>query len=359
MLAGFQGNTFPLRVQGIVTSGDCTQFVDQRTVKDSGSTCGGGTAVTSVTGTANQVTVTGTTAVTLSTPSTFIAPGSSAATTGLTSGTNGGVAGSLTLNGSTSGAFTHTASATGATETISGSLLAPISCSSIAYSFTGDANTGFCDNSVGVAIFKSSNNNIFSVESTGSFWYDTRVVGFKSSGFANDSGLSRVTAGVLGFGTGGSASVAGFYQWGGQRRVTSQFDKTSDTTLAVVTGLTVSVAAGRTYSFRAVLHENQLAAGGGKYSIGGTATATSIIFSCTNANITSGAVIPASTGTRGTSIGATVCDAGTGTGNSTTIDGLITVNAAGTLAPQFAQNVSNGTASSILVGSTFTVFDTP
>ena len=37
----------------------------------------------------------------------------------------------------------------------------------------------------------------------------------------------------------------------------------------------------------------------------------------------------------------------------TQITGTITVNAAGTLTCQFAQNASNATASSVLVGSTF------
>lgn len=51
MLAGFQGNTFPLRVQGIITANDCAQFVDQRTVKDSGGACGGGTSGVTAAGT--------------------------------------------------------------------------------------------------------------------------------------------------------------------------------------------------------------------------------------------------------------------------------------------------------------------
>lgn len=41
------------------------------------------------------------------------------------------------------------------------------------------------------------------------------------------------------------------------------------------------------------------------------------------------------------------------------ITGTITVNAGGTLTVQFAQNASNGTASSVLIGSSFVVQDNP
>ncbi|MFA5243717.1 MAG: hypothetical protein WC380_00315, partial [Pedobacter sp.] len=59
---------------------------------------GTGTGVASVTGTANQITVTGTSTPVLSIPSTFIAPGSIAATTGV-SGTTGTFAGDVTATG--------------------------------------------------------------------------------------------------------------------------------------------------------------------------------------------------------------------------------------------------------------------
>ena len=64
-----------------------------------------GTAVTSIAGTANQITASASTgAVTLSTPSTFIAPGSIAATTSVTgtvlNATNGIVVNSKTISAS-------------------------------------------------------------------------------------------------------------------------------------------------------------------------------------------------------------------------------------------------------------------
>lgn len=138
------------------------------------------------------------------------------------------------------------------------------------------------------------------------------------------------------------------YTWPGQKRVSSQFNKTN-TALADVTGLSVDVEAGKTYNFRATLHITASAAGGLKVAIGGTCTATSIIYFTVFQN----------------SIGSTdVTDRHTALGGSSAIsndtiylvriEGNITVNAAGTLVPQFAQNVANGT-SSVLVGSTFIV----
>lgn len=133
-------------------------------------------------------------------------------------------------------------------------------------------------------------------------------------------------------------------------RVSTQFDKTSDTTLANVTGLTRNVEAGRTYAFTAVLYTTSNVAGGVKAAIGGTATATSIIY---QADVLDGST-QATVGTaRATSLATTVGDVTAVTAARITISGTIVVNAAGTLVPQFAQNASNGTASSVLVNSSF------
>jgi hypothetical protein len=134
--------------------------------------------------------------------------------------------------------------------------------------------------------------------------------------------------------------------------VGTQFDKTSDTTLANVTNLTRNVEAGRTYAFTAVLYTTSNSGGGVKAAIGGTATATSIIY---QADVLDGST-QASVGTaRATSLGTAVGDVTAVTAARITISGTIVVNAAGTLTVQFAQNASNGTASSVLVNSTFTL----
>jgi len=132
-----------------------------------------------------------------------------------------------------------------------------------------------------------------------------------------------------------------------QSRVSTQFDKTSDTTLANITGLTATVVAGKIYRFEATLFTSSNIAGGVKATIAGTATATSIRYEgmTTDAGVT--------TQTRATALGTAVGAVTAVTAGFIKIEGLITVNAAGTLTVQFAQNASNGTASSVLVGSTF------
>jgi len=137
---------------------------------------------------------------------------------------------------------------------------------------------------------------------------------------------------------------------GKEARVSTQFNTTS-TTLADVTGLNaLKVEAGRSYRFRAVLFCDADAVGGQKYAIAGTATATAIIYQITTISNASNLNVITS---RQTALGGSAGQAGS-TGNYTIIEGEITVNAAGTLTVQFAQNAAGGT-SSILVGSTFTV----
>lgn len=130
---------------------------------------------------------------------------------------------------------------------------------------------------------------------------------------------------------------------------TAQFDKT-DTTLANVTGLSVNVAASGTYQFRAILHVTADAVGGHKYAIGGTATATSIIYQINSiSNLANAFVI----NSRQTALGGSAGQAGATT-PYTEIIGTIVVNAAGTLTVQFAQNAAAGT-SSVLARSAFNV----
>jgi len=130
-------------------------------------------------------------------------------------------------------------------------------------------------------------------------------------------------------------------------RVSSQFDKTN-ATLANITGLSRNVEAGKSYAFRAVLHFAATAGGGHKYAMGGTATATAVIYEILSiGNATSAFRITS----RQTALGGYAGNAGSVAG-ITIIEGHITVNTAGTLVPQFAQNAASGT-SSILVGSTF------
>lgn len=136
------------------------------------------------------------------------------------------------------------------------------------------------------------------------------------------------------------------------KRVTTQFDKTNDSALGNVNQLTVTVAAGGVYTFRAHLFVDASAVGGHKYAIGGTCTATAIIYQIDSLNNTTNANIINSRQT------ALAGSAGivSGTADETVIEGYIQVNAGGTLTVQFAQNTATpATTSSVLVGSSFVV----
>jgi len=121
--------------------------------------------------------------------------------------------------------------------------------------------------------------------------------------------------------------------------------KTSNTTVMDVDNLTFDVAASSTYVFYANLHCTAGASGGIKAAINGTATATAIVYDVTCNSGTSMAT------TRSTALGTT--GGITAANPFVRIDGTITVNAAGTLKVEFAQNASNGTASTVVVGSIF------
>lgn len=130
--------------------------------------------------------------------------------------------------------------------------------------------------------------------------------------------------------------------------VTAQFDKVN-TTLANITGLSANVVAGKKYEFEVKLYTTSDVGGGVKASIGGTATATSIIY---EALVYDGATLAAQT--RATSLASPVGGVTAVTAAYITITGTIVVNAGGTLTVQFAENAAVNT-SSVLVGSTFKV----
>src|SRR5574337_77358 len=141
--------------------------------------------------------------------------------------------------------------------------------------------------------------------------------------------------------------------WPRDVRVSTQFNKTSDTTLANVTNLTHDVNAGKTYSFEARLFTTSVNTGGVKAAIGGTATATSIIYE--GRTIDAGVTTQSRATALGTAVGAVTAV----TAALIIIKGTIVVNAAGTLTVQFAQNASDVTASSVLVNSSFVVDQMP
>lgn len=133
-----------------------------------------------------------------------------------------------------------------------------------------------------------------------------------------------------------------FHTMAGNEFTSAQFDKAANTTLSDVTGLvSEALTAGRTYTFNAELFVDADVVGGSKYAIAGTATATAIKYEIIMLCDATGATVISSRQTAlGGNVGQVLCTAGL-----TRITGTITVNAAGTLAVQFAQNVASGTSS--------------
>jgi hypothetical protein len=172
-----------------------------------------------------------------------------------------------------------------------------------------------------------------------------------------DAGIGRSAAKVVEFTDGTTGNTNGWMQWQGEARVTADVAFTSTTTLANITGLTVNVAAGRTYSFQVEISWTDAAAGGIQLAMSGTATATNIIY---DGWIVDSAANGIKGNAQATALGTAVANAATtGTAGHASIFGTITVNAAGTLTVQAAQSVSNGTATTIKRGSRMIVFDMP
>jgi hypothetical protein len=177
------------------------------------------------------------------------------------------------------------------------------------------------------------------------------------NGATDTAGIgANSTAPVLNFNDGTNWNNNGWFNYAGQARVTADFTVTSSTTLTNVTGLSVTVQAGRTYHFEAGLYVTDAAAGGVQAAIAGTATATAIQY--VGYTIADNAIKAKTNATAlATAVGSTVTTETTGI--IVRITGTITVNAAGTLTVQMAQNTSNGTATTAKRGSYFIVHDMP
>lgn len=163
-----------------------------------------------------------------------------------------------------------------------------------------------------------------------------------------DTGIYKLSIGVVRPG-GNTDDNTGYFTDAGYSRVVTQFDKTSDTALAAITGLSSPLVAGSSYKFIVTLHVAAGAVGGEVIDMGGgTATATAFV---SEVKVLANTTNVFSETSRQTSLtGASAGIAGD-TSYFITIEGLITVNGAGTFKPRISQKVSNGTATSVLVGS--------
>jgi len=264
----------------------------------------------------------------------------------------------------------------GATDTAGGGLRLRVGVS------TGTANTataaiqlykpgasGSSDNSIYNAILCAYTAINMSANDNATAWQFNEAVNGNARFYLNiiPVGAVNTSAGYFTFydnyGDGSTGSAKQGYQQingiatiiGGMKRVSSDFAKTSDTTLANITGLSINAAASRTYLFEAILYTTSNVAGGVKFAIAGTATATSIVY---QAVLWDGVGTATAVGTsRAAALATTVGDVTAVTTAYVRITGTITVNAAGTLTVQFAQNASNGAASTVLRGSTFNVWE--
>lgn len=175
---------------------------------------------------------------------------------------------------------------------------------------------------------------------------------------AQNAGITWVASKVLSF-SDGTTNAAGWMQWAGELRVTSDVTYTSTTVLATVTGLSVALTAGRTYGFDVYLSFTDAAAGGIQAAMVATGGLTATAIEYDGYIIDSGA-----NGIKGNAqaaaLGGVVASATTtGTAGLVRISGTITVNVAGTLNVQAAQNTSSGTATTVKRGSRMFVYDMP
>lgn len=191
-------------------------------------------------------------------------------------------------------------------------------------------------------------------DSTGSLIYGIFSTGQQ---YLRINAIPKIVDGNQGLGKVLTSDANGYATWQTtpgiqQSRVTAQFDKTANTTLANITGLTATLVEAATYRFEAILYTTKDAVGGEKYTIAsdGTLTATAIVFEILAVDNTGNLNTITS---RQTALGGSAGQA-SGTTGFTKINGTITVGTAGVISVQFAQNAANGT-SSVLVGSTFVV----
>jgi len=131
--------------------------------------------------------------------------------------------------------------------------------------------------------------------------------------------------------------------------VTTQLDISNNATLALVPALTTNLTAGATYKFRAQLFIAADASNGYAVGFAGTATATAFSAETHSFDNSNSSLIAAGSG-HVTAMTTSFLASGP-TNVEITLEGIITVNAAGTFGPSFAQASGGSTPASLLVGS--------
>lgn len=182
-----------------------------------------------------------------------------------------------------------------------------------------------------------------------------RLLGRTTAGSGNAEQITLTAAGLAMLQAASGAAQAALIGYDVQRKVvTTQFDKTN-TTLADVTDLSVTIEAGKTYLIDAEVFVAQNTTGASKIALGGTATATNVRAVVSSAAYQGYNEIQVNA--FASAVEASATSPGSPPYASTYVfhvRGTITANAGGTLTVQFAQRSATGT-SSVAVGSSLVV----
>jgi hypothetical protein len=213
--------------------------------------------------------------------------------------------------------------------------------------FTATAGSGGTMNNNGVAIALPSGTNAGTTTNTG-----LSITGNGQGGGATNWAINSTStapsqfAGPVNLAAGGTLTDTTNQEF---EVSSATLTKVNNTTLAVVPGLSQALTGGKTYHCRGHLTGTAGASGGIKVALVATGglTATQATFTGFAWNGTT-----AVANTTATALGSNIA-ANTAVYSDVWIDGSIVVNAAGTINVEAAQNASNGTATTVLQGSTF------
>jgi hypothetical protein len=169
---------------------------------------------------------------------------------------------------------------------------------------------------------KSSAGTNPTTQADGDVWYDGLKLSFYGNGQKQE--LQQVQASV----------------------VATDFSVTSSTTLVNVTGLTANMTTGRTYRFEAMLYTTANGLGGIRSTINGTVGVTTLVYDGILYNSTTIAQAR-----KTTTLGQLVGVSTTASVGTILIRGTIKASSNGAFNIQFAQNVSDPGASTVLAGS--------
>ena len=186
----------------------------------------------------------------------------------------------------------------------------------------------------------------------------TAVIGMSANNVTPDSSIARVAAKVVSLGDGAN-NANGWLQWAGEARCTANTNSNNTTVLAIATGMTVTLLAGRTYSFIVEVPFTCTAAQGIRAAMvaSGGLTATNIVY---GGYIVDSAANGIKGNAQATALGTVVANAAlTGTAGLVRIAGTITVNVAGSIQFQFAQSSAAANNTTVLQGAYMWFNDMP